>query len=286
MSSTKTTKVVKVSEDTEIRLDLTTPSGNGRDDTPTFFFIHIWGGSSDTYSSLVKVLSPFFPTVAVNLRGWGGSSGPDDAGAYKITDLASDVEFVIGTLGLRSVILVGHSMGGKVAEAVAGRHALPTGVLKGLALLAPALPGPMSFPDPSMKELQIHAFDTAENAEAIIRAILIAPENLVSNDVLVRSTAGIALRGSKWAKAAWPSYGMAEDITELFDRIDVDVLVVAGEKDMVEPAERMKTEIVDKLSGRTNRKTTMVIIKGSGHLLPAEKPEDVALALKEFAQQL
>jgi len=281
-----TTKFIKVSDDTELRLDLTSPSGIVDTYTPTFFFVHFWGGSSNTYSSLIRALSPFFPTVALNLRGWGGSSGPDEAGAYKITDFASDVEFVIKTLGLPSIILVGHSMGGKVAEAVAGRHMLPTGVLKGLALLAPALPGPMSFPDAKMKEMQLHAFDSAENAEVVIRTILLAPENLVSNNRLVKSTVEDALCGNKWAKAAWPNYGMAEDITNLFGCIDVDVLVLVGEKDRVEPAERMQREIVDKLNSRPDRKVTMVVIQGSGHLLPAEKPNEVARSLKKFAENL
>ncbi|KAH8660556.1 Alpha/Beta hydrolase protein [Xylariales sp. PMI_506] len=286
MTSTTAHKVVKVGEDIELRLDVTTPSDKLLADAPTFFFIHIWGGSSSTYSSVIKALAPFFPTVALNLRGWGGSSGPDGAGAYKISDFASDVEFVIKTLGLKSVILVGHSMGGKVAQAVAGRHTLPDGILKGLALLAPALPGPMSFPTPSMRDQLLHAFDNADNAEAVIRAILIAPENLISNDELVSATIDTALRGNRWAKAAWPSYGMAEDITELFSRIDLDVLVVAGEKDMVEPPDKMKTEIADKLNTRPIGTTSMVVIEGSGHLLPAEKPDEVAQALKRFAEQV
>jgi pimeloyl-ACP methyl ester carboxylesterase len=120
---------------------------------------------------------------------------------------------VIQELGLKAVVLVGHSMGGKVAMAIAGRHVLPAGILKGLALLAPAPPGPLSLPDPSMREQQLHAFDNTENAEAVIRNVLTAPGNPALTEKLVKSIAEDMVRGDKWAKAAWPTYGMLEDIT-------------------------------------------------------------------------
>lgn len=286
MSSSTTSKVVKVSDQIELHLTLTKPAGNVDTNAPTLFFLHFWGGSSNTFLSVTNILKPFFPTVALSFRGWGASSGPDEAASYTITDFSTDVETVIQTLGLKSAVLVGHSMGGKVAVAVAGRHVLPAGVLNGLALLAPAPPGPLSLPNPSMREQQIHAFDNTENSEVVIRTVLTAPENPALTDELVKSTAEDMVRGNKWAKAAWPTYGMAEDIRELFSRVDIPVLVVAGGSDIIEPAERMRTEIQEKINSRPNGKASLVIIEGSGHLLPVEKPNEVAQSIKEFVESL
>jgi pimeloyl-ACP methyl ester carboxylesterase len=140
-------------------------------------FFHFCGGSSNTFSSVANALSPDIPTVALDFRGWGASTGPNKAEAYSTADLSTDAKKAIQELQLNSVVLVGHSMGGKVAVSIAGQHILPAGVLKGLALLAPAPPTPLSLPDPSMREQQLHAFDNIENAEVVIRDVLTAPNN-------------------------------------------------------------------------------------------------------------
>lgn len=286
MSLISTSKVVTVNNKVNLHLTLTTPAGHVDTNTPTLLFLHFWGGSANTFSSVIKILSPFFPTVALNFRGWGGSSGPDEAGAYSTSDFSTDVEIVIQELGLEAVVLVGHSMGGKVAVSIAGRHALPAGILKGLALLAPAPPTPLSLPDSSMREQQIHAFDNMENAKAAVRNVLTAPGNPVLTDELVKSTAEDMVRGNKWAKAAWPTYGMPEDITEFFDRVDTPVLIVAGANDIIEPTERMRTEIRDRLNSRPGGKANLVIIENSGHLLPIEQPVEVAQSVRKFVESL
>ena len=67
----------------------------------------------------------------VFLHYWGGSVATD--GRYALADMADDVESVVRTLDLRRYVLVGHSMGGKVAQIVAKRQ--PPG-LAGLVLVA------------------------------------------------------------------------------------------------------------------------------------------------------
>jgi pimeloyl-ACP methyl ester carboxylesterase len=57
--------------------------------------------------------------VAIDFRGWGLSD--KSASDYKLETLADDVIGVIADLGLKSFVLVGHSMGGKVAQLLAAR---------------------------------------------------------------------------------------------------------------------------------------------------------------------
>ncbi|KAM0263198.1 hypothetical protein ACHAQJ_001353 [Trichoderma viride] len=282
MAPVATSQFVKISMDVELELSLTTLGGTVNNNIPTLIFLHIWGGSSKSFKKVIEILSPFYPTIGVSLRGWGASSGPDDSNAYKVANFASDIEAVIRRLELKSVVLIGHSMGGKVSMAVAGRHILPAGVLKGLALVGPAPPGPVHLPDPSMKDAQIHAFDNMENAEGVIRNVLSAPGNLT--DEAIKAVAEDMVRGNKWAKHSWPAYGMKDDIRSLFDRIDVPVVVIAGQKDILEPVERMRTDIIDKINAMPNGKASLVVLEGSGHLMPAEKPNEAANAIKDFLQ--
>ncbi|KKO99001.1 hypothetical protein THAR02_08894 [Trichoderma harzianum] len=284
MASTTSSKFIRVSSDVEIELSLTVPTVAIDENAPSLIFLHIWGGSSKSFGSVIETLSPFYPTVGVSLRGWGASTGPDEPTAYKVTDFASDVEFIIKELNLKSVVLVGHSMGGKVSMAIAGRHLLPTGVLKGLALVGPAPPGPVHLPDPNMKDAQVHAFDNMENAEGVIRTVLSAPGNLT--DEVIKAVAEDMVRGNKWAKYAWPAYGMEDDITNLFEHVNVPVVVLAGDKDILEPVERMRTDIRDKINDMPGGRAGLVVVEGSGHLIPAEKPKEVADAIKEFLQTL
>lgn len=284
MAPITSSKLMKVSEDVTIELSLTIPADNTDQNIPSLIFLHFWGGSSRTFESVIEILSPFYPTIGISLRGWGASTGPDVAAAYKVTDFASDVESVIKQMELKSVVLVGHSMGGKVSMAIAGRHLLPEGVLKGMALVGSAPPGPVHLPDPNMKDAQIHAYDNMENAEKAIRTVLSAPGNLT--DEVVKMVAEDMVRGNKWAKNAWPAYGMEDDITDLFERINIPVVVLAGEKDVLEPVERMRTDVRDKIHAMQNGKASLVVVDGSGHLIPLEKPKEVACAIDRFIQAL
>ncbi|KAH8129264.1 hypothetical protein ACSS6W_008706 [Trichoderma asperelloides] len=284
MAPITSSKFIKVGEDVIIELSLTCPTHNSNQIIPSLIFLHFWGGSSKTFESVIEILSPFYPTIGISLRGWGASTGPNVAAAYKVTDFAFDVESVIKQMELKSVVLVGHSMGGKISMAIAGRHLLPEGVLKGLVLVGPAPPGPVYLPDPSMRDAQIHAFDNMENAKNTIHTVLSAPGNL-TNEV-VKTVAEDMVRGNKWAKYAWPAYGMEDDITNLFERIDIPVVVLAGKNDILEPVERMKTDIRDKINAMQNGKASLVVVNGSGHLIPLEKPKEVAYALNRFIQTL
>jgi 3-oxoadipate enol-lactonase len=75
-------------------------------------------------------------------RGWGDSIATD--GRYDLATMADDVQGVVEALGLHRYVLVGHSMGGKVAQTVAARR--PASLL-GLVLVAPAPPTPMPVPE-------------------------------------------------------------------------------------------------------------------------------------------
>jgi 3-oxoadipate enol-lactonase len=109
---------------------------------PALLFLHYWGGSARTWHAVTQQLLTDFRCVAYDQRGWGGSDAP--AQGYSIRDLAFDAREIVRALGLKRFALVGHSMGGKVAQLLASQR--PTGVEK-LILVAPAAPTPQNIPD-------------------------------------------------------------------------------------------------------------------------------------------
>ncbi|MGZ3381288.1 MAG: alpha/beta fold hydrolase, partial [Isosphaeraceae bacterium] len=82
------------------------------------------------YEDLIGAgLSPRFRDVAVDLRGRGQSDGPpagfdpaSPAANYTMAEHAADVVSLLDALGLRRVVLVGHSFGGMLALYLAAHH--------------------------------------------------------------------------------------------------------------------------------------------------------------------
>ncbi|UNI17042.1 hypothetical protein JDV02_003421 [Purpureocillium takamizusanense] len=241
----------------------------------TLVLLHFWGGSSSTWAQFRSLLAPRFPVVALDFRGWGQSTGPDNESAYSIAHLADDVEFVIRALGLTSLVLVGHSMGAKVAQLVAGRKCI-NGLL-GLVLVSPAPPSPLELP-PEMREQQLHAYDTPKSAELVTRNVLTASP---LQQGIVDSIVTDMLRGNNHARAAWPGYGMSNDVAAEARQIDVPVLVVGAIADIVEPIARIKQEVCTVIPH-----AGLVTLHNSGHLIPIEAPAELDMAVSEFLQRL
>jgi len=87
------------------------------DGDPALVFLHYWGGSSRTWQDVIDRLGGRPRSIALDQRGWGGSVATD--GRYDLSAMADDAETAARTLGLSRYVLVGHSMGGKVAQALA-----------------------------------------------------------------------------------------------------------------------------------------------------------------------
>ena len=109
---------------------------------PALILLHYWGGSSHTWRSVINRLGDKSHCITMDQRGWGASIATD--GRYDLSAMADDVEAVARQLGLDRYVLVGHSMGGKVAQIVAARRPKE---LVGLVLIAPAPPTPMPVPE-------------------------------------------------------------------------------------------------------------------------------------------
>jgi len=103
------------------------------DGDPALVFLYYWGGSSRTWQDVINQLGGKPRSIALDQRGWGDSVARD--GRYDLSAMADDAEAVARTLGLVRYVLVGHSMGGKVAQIIAARR--PDGLV-GLVLVARA----------------------------------------------------------------------------------------------------------------------------------------------------
>ena len=242
-------------------------------------------------------LSRQFPTVAIDLRGWGQSSGPEPrhtAQDYSIIPMASDVVSVLdhlrnnpktNALFGNGIILIGHSMGAKVALAtLRGISDDRLALIKGIVLVAPAPPTPLVLPA-EMSEQQRGAYSTEESVQWTVQNVLSNTENLTDADrsMVIRDS----LAGNVLAKDGWILHGMQEDISSVLGEVAsrpphngkaIKFIVLAGELDVVEQKDRVYSDVVQALTGQ-GFDVTFTVLDGVKHLFPLEKPDAVRQAI-------
>jgi pimeloyl-ACP methyl ester carboxylesterase len=238
---------------------------------PALVFIHYWGGTGRTWDLVAKPLSAHHRCIAPDLRGWGGSD--KTATNYDLHTQADDVAGIIRSLGLSQYILVGQSMGGKIAQILGSRS--PAG-LKGLVLVAPAPPTPIGAPK-EQRDGMLSSYQSAAGVEmalSILTARQLTPE-------LRQQVVDDTLGGSSAAKSAWTKEGMTLDITHLVDKITVPVTVIVGDSDKVETESLLRRELASRIPG-----TEFIILPGVGHLSPLEAPSELAAAITKAVSRM
>lgn len=239
---------------------------------PAVVFLHYWGGSTRTWRHVTEALADDFRTVAIDQRGWGKSEAP--ASGYALADMADDVQAVIDTFDLERYALVGHSMGGKVAQLIASRH--PRGLV-GLVLVAPAPPSPLDLPL-VVRQGMAQAYRSRDSIMTTVEQVL-APGGLVAEDL--ETVIADSLAGAPAAKEAWPLMTSQEDITEAVAEIDIPVIVIAGEHDRVDPPEVLRRKLLTHIPH-----ARLCVLPNVGHLSPLEAPEDIAELIRSFVLPL
>jgi pimeloyl-ACP methyl ester carboxylesterase len=101
---------------------------------PPLLFLHGWCCDHRHFAPQIEHFARRHRVVALDQRGFGASDRP--LGEYRIETFADDAAWLCRELGLRRPVIVGHSLGGAVALAVAARHPeLP----RAIALCDPAV---------------------------------------------------------------------------------------------------------------------------------------------------
>ncbi len=110
-----TAQFLELTDDVRIAFD---DAGSG---DPPIMFVHGWCCQRWYLRPQFEHFAGRQRAVAVDLRGHGDSDVPAD-GEFTIEQHADDLAELCRRIGLRRPVLVGHSMGGAVALAVAARH--------------------------------------------------------------------------------------------------------------------------------------------------------------------
>ena len=228
----------------------------------TVLALHYWAGAGREFDSLRPLLLPDTALLAPNLPGFGGQPAP--AGFdYSVQAYADWVAAYAARHALTDFTLLGHSMGGKIALALAARR--PVG-LRQLVLLSPSPPAGEPMSDHA-RTAALACFGKAAEAEKTFDKITWLPLPTALRQAVVADN----LCCSRPAWNAWLTAGSREDISAQLPGLTVPCHLLVGAHDRaITPATHRAQTLPHLPAG-----TTCQVVP-AGHLLPLEVPALVA----------
>lgn len=231
----------------------------------TILAIHGWMVSSTVYDELAERLDLTGHRLVIpDLRGSGESGRPETG--YAVERYARDVLELMDVLGDRSFVLVGHSMGGAIAQWVAAEA--PARV-DGMVLLCPVPASGIPFP-PEAAAL----FRGADNRESKATILGMACTNLSpeARERLLGSGAAIPSACIAEAFDSWSSLSF----TGRLPAVTARTLVVATDDPFMPPA-FLRQAVVDPIAG-----ARLAVIRGAGHYVQVERPDEATAVIAAF----
>ncbi|EJD54715.1 alpha/beta-hydrolase [Auricularia subglabra TFB-10046 SS5] len=249
-------------------------SGRPSPSTPSILCLHCWGGAPDFFQQLMDAL-PTMHIIAPAFR----QDLPEGRHSGYIELLTSDMMNLVLSRRLNSgagFVVLGHGMGGKVAQALAAQR--PPG-LQGLILVSPKPLSPVSRSSHDAFS-QMQTAQMSGPAEVALRTHLLAVDESWSQQVLQRLRAGAMTTGS-----GWTMHGQWEDLSPLAKQVRCPVIAIVGTMDILgAPESEVRELVLNKLTRAEG--TGIVRVKEAAHLLPLEKPLKLAEIVRNFIETL
>jgi pimeloyl-ACP methyl ester carboxylesterase len=246
--------------------------------------LHGYAQTSHMWLPLIAKLARSRTVIAPDLRGIGESATPPDG--YTKAAMAEDIRALMQSLGLKRIRIVGHDIGLMVAYAYAAQH--PAEVDR-IALMDAFLPGVGNWRDVWLMRDLWHFHFYGETPLALVagreRTYL---EHFWNDFAADRNRSVPEADRQLYAKAYGRPGGMRAgfEVFRAFERdaedfarfalqpLTMPMLVLTGEKASGDGLIRQARLVASNVEG--------VVIRGSGHWLMEEAPDQVIPRLVEF----
>jgi len=260
--------------------------------------LHWLGGSGRTWNETAERLAALgLRTAALDLPGFGQAV---DIPGYSTAAMAGAVLATLRTLRAEDPapadapatpwLLAGHSMGGKVATALArtamGPAAHPElAGLAGLILVSPSPPGPEPMKDSKRADLlQSLGLSSGDADEDLRRAFAFLDDNtgkLALDPALRQAAVADVLHMSRAAFTEWLELGSREDHSARIGVLPLPALVIAGREESALGPRAQREHMLPHLA-----EAELVELERCGHLAPLERPGELAELIAGFARRL
>lgn len=255
--------------------------------TTTLLFVHGLATYSYSWAMNIAGLKNDFRCIAIDLPGNGYSDGGDYP--YGINFYSGCVYDFIQKLGLRNVVLVGHSMGAQIILNLAANQ--PNAATK-LVLCAPAGFEQFNGMERTLYKTGISFFDFFSTDEFNLRQTIHSSffnypskaENMVNElvDIMRHQPT------SQYRKMIEGCINgmMEEPVYDKLSTITIPTLVIFGNSDALIPNRLIHpttTRSIAESGTKEMQNATLKMIPNCGHFVQLEKPEKVNELIREFA---
>ena len=250
--------------------------------------IHGYTASMNWFERLTPFLAPEHRVLAVDLLGHGGSDKP--GAGYGISDQANAIAEALARMGVSDATVVGHSLGGTVATALAEQSPelasrvvildqAPNDDYGELSFMAQLAHRPLIGPalnrltDVAPNSAVRSQFDQAFAPDFNIASGFENPDQVVDDLREMTYTAFVDVADAE------SDYSGARSLDDRLSAIEVPLLVVFGAEDEIYDAEAAIEPYADIAGAR------LEVMDGVGHSPNVEDPERTAVLIESFIAQ-
>jgi pimeloyl-ACP methyl ester carboxylesterase len=249
-------------------------------DGPPLLLIAGVGYGAWFWHRIVPGLAGHFRVITFDNRGAGGSDKPD--GPYTVPMMAADTAGLLDALQIKGACVMGHSLGGFIAQELA----VTRPDLVGKLILASTNHGGMNVIPITPEAMKVLTDRSGDPLELVKRGLAVAAApglaerqlHLVEKLISYRLTNPVP--PAQYTAQVMAGAGMAAltdgQVVERMAAVRGPVLILFGEFDMVVPPGNAKL-MVDKLPN-----AQIKILPNTGHIFPLEDPEATVKAVIEW----
>lgn len=238
---------------------------------PTLFALPFLGGSAREWSEVASLLAGSATCRPLDLPGFGEAA---DVPGYSVAEMAAFVVAAIRDAAPAHWILAGHSMGAKVALAVARQAedgAAGLGGLSGLVLLAGSPPSPEPMAEERRRAMIAWITADGDTRRREATGFIAGNVGAPLPPRFAHTAVEDVLRASPAAWVAWLESGSREDWCARIGVLRTPALILSGSEDADLGPAAQACLMAPHLAHHR-----LVVLEGAKHLLPMERAEAVA----------
>lgn len=239
--------------------------------TKTLVLVHGWQVSSAIWNLVTAELSSKYRLIIIDLRGAGASNAA--SGPYTVEQHSADIFSLVQSLELKNFVLVGHSMGGAIAQRFAADH---SDLLAGLIVIASVPASGLELP-PDYQAFFRSAAGNRNQTEALWNVFIANPLPAETFNMLLDSSMTVKPEACLEGFDSWRQLNFADEVK----RIKTPTLVIAPAADNPMTPDFLREKIVELIPN-----SRLTIIEKTSHYAQLEQPQELVRLITNFVDEI